>query len=251
MKYSLWISLALTLTMVSPAQATSRKFKKKKKVATVLTAPADIVVPVPQTQFILSSAKPPAEPITGQAWEVSASTWTPQNLQEPSLVSNTTQFTSGSAPQMSLNYISTKFQDVTQVKLAPKFGLSFMQVERDGNINLVDQQIPVHQTMNLYSLRVGLEVATASHLRGIFEPFFDASIIPTYAQASSSSFSAGINHLDTAAEGQLGCVVHLPTVAHWLTTEDFGLQAGVISTLGLFGTSYSGYGFSGGLRVAL
>jgi hypothetical protein len=206
--------------------------------------------PVPQSSIPIEDLRK-ADTTPNLGWEFLASSWSPTNLKTESYLTNTSKATAN-IPQLSLNLDQAlTWLGDSPFKLASKFGFSYLGMQRSADFFETDANVGASQDINLYTLRVGLQVTRPTNfLAGHLTPFLGVAYVPTWVVASSSVFNNGTNDLDSAFEFTGGASCGVPPVSRFLNVEQFSLELGIQGTIGV-GSSLSGVGVFGGTRIQI
>ncbi len=204
---------------------------------------------VPRSQLNLQHYAVPEEIVTVHNIELSASNWSPNNFGwTAAQVANAGNFQNTSA-QITLNYWQTAW-NMGHMTLSPKFGLSFAQLAREGTLEVLGHENRVKQTMNLYTLRVGAELAPVKDLLGLLQPFLDASLLPYWQQVQHSEYGLAENRTGLALEAVAGVAWRSPKIADIVGARNIGFELGLEGTQGL-GANFAGIGVFAGSRLEL
>ncbi len=161
-------------------------------------------------------------PIHHYIIETDAANWVPTGYANPSYLQNTTNYNSASVPQISVNLLTDGMR-IGSFRLRPKFGVSYEQLERGGELSLNQSSMSVTEHLNFYSLRAGAELSTERdyyHIR----PIASVALLPSWESASTSAFSDGISKTPFLYEGTAGISLRV------LSTPSFGIQSLSIET---------------------
>jgi hypothetical protein len=247
---SIVFTLVLSLVFSAVFTFSIPALSKTKRLPTNLTPdqqePIDVVVP--HNQFELQEYAVPVTNKTTKKFEVQASSWTPSDMTGNGYVDQAGGFQSDGA-QVSLNFWDGGW-DVSNSTISPKLGISFDQLKRTGRFPVLGAEQTLTQLMNLYSARIGAELAPQADLWGHLQPYFSLSILPTWAQTVGSTYSDGENHIYIAAEEVAGLAWRSPSLASFIGVRNLGIEIGVQGTQGL-GSHLSGFGVLAGTRLEL
>jgi hypothetical protein len=212
---------------------------------------SDVELSVPQNQMDLA----PLDQSLGKSknfhLDVSLSTWAPTKYSDSSYLSNATDYKTAGFPQVALALAGGGW-DFRQVNLAMKAGFAYSKYTRRGDLGVAGSAVPLAQDMNLYSLFFGAELTTERVWWKHLQAYFDAGVMPTWSQASSTDFSDGNSDSYWAAKESAGLIWNLKA-QDGLATEawDWAAEVGVETTQGLGRAPLSGTGVTAGLRAAL
>ncbi|MDR3606528.1 MAG: hypothetical protein P4M08_04005 [Oligoflexia bacterium] len=184
-----------------------------------------------------------------ESWlNVGASSWAPGGFSLPSLIPSAPAFQSSGLPAFYVNYI---------VALAPasdwtlKFGANWLSLGRTVSIQNVGFASSESETIQLFSLRAGIEYAPISIATRYFSPYIGAALLPSIAIVPSSSFEdTGNIYGGIPLEFAAGSRFQLDPLSDALRGVEFDLAA--VGTVGTVEhSSVGGIGISGGLRLSL
>jgi hypothetical protein len=232
----------MTVTIPFAAQAKA----KVKKVDP--PPPEEVTISVPQAHYSIKDDMKGT--VDQRQIEYRVSFWTPTNLTEPSFLPDTTDFQATSVPKMSIDLRGTSIR-TRWVQITPVYGVAYTQLDRTGSLAFAAQGQQVHQVMNLFSARLGMQFAPVTARLGNFEPYLGIAALPTWAQAATSQFNDGISESITAMEYAVGVAYKMPAVGEFLGVPNFALVASFEATQGVLGSSLSGTGGSVSTRIGL
>ena len=242
-----------------PSQLGKKSAAKEKKVARKTSKPAAKAVPepeapltidVPQSQLDLSRyIMPEVRPAT-RLWEVTASTWTPSEFHDSSIVARTGPYRSTGMPRLSLN-TWRELTSESALNTFAKFGVSYDELRREGWITIAGRDNSIVQTMNVVSLRLGAAGVYQSEVAGSARPFAGVSLLPTWMQSPSSALNDGTSRVQLAIEESLGVEWRFPRAASWLGSNEFGIAIGFELSQGLLGSPLGGNGVFASTRLAM
>lgn len=211
------------------------------------TLPDEVSVVVPQSilQFSTALDEENTHPWT---YELALSNWAPSEFSEPSYLSNPSSFERSEFPSLSVNlWHSPLLQE--RVKVSAKYGVSLTQIRRFSSVDVLNVEIPVSQSVQVISGRVGLEFAPID--AGWFEPFLNVSALPTWALVQGSEVGEGGGRALLALEEIIGVHIRSAAVGQWFGLRRLGLTAGVQLTQGLRTNDLGGKGLMAGARIEL
>lgn len=223
---------------------------KKKKAAPKQETP-DILVPVPQSVLNFASAPEPEAPKPSPHWEIAASSWAPRALSESAYLNDVSNFQRLKMPMLTFNFWRSDGNSLGVFKWGPKYGVSYNQLARQATMRLSGVDLPVSQTMNVFSARLGLEITLQKDWLGLVRPFFNVSGLPSFAVTASSEISEGGSRGFLAVEEVAGVSLQAPAVASVFGIKDIGLEIGLQATQGAGESSLSGVGVLAGTRIDL
>ena len=157
--------------------------------------------------------------------EFETSNWVPKGYANPSYATDTTDYNTASVPQMSFN-ILTDGANIGPVRLRPKLGFSFGQFQRAGILPVNQNNVAVTENLNFYSARAGLELSTQNSFYRL-KPIASVSLLPSWEQAPTSTFSDGISKTPLLYEGTLGLslrVLAMPTYGVQSLSVETGVE---------------------------
>lgn len=209
---------------------------------------SEFLINVPRSNMTIREERVLEKPIPGII-EFSTENWAPSNFSEDSRLPGTLNFSQGSMPQLSLNrLVQFKKWSDQGLTLSSKFGGSYAQLQRTGQSSNSDfGGGQVNQTLNVWTLRAGLELSAATMFSAL-KVTTGVSLAPRFAQATSSEFNDGISDVRNAWEANLGLTYDLPGVAQTFGFQNLSLELGAESTRGL-GADLSATGLYAGLRI--
>jgi hypothetical protein len=187
-------------------------------------------------------------PTAHYVYEFTSSSWVPKSYSNPSYTVNTSNYDSAPVPKLSFNVL-TEASNLGPVLIRPKFGISYEQLTRSGQLPVDEQGISVTEKLNLYSLRAGAEITTPKEYYRL-KPVFSLAALPSWEQANSSAFSNGISKYPLLVEATLGGTVRL-TDKPVLGTQALSLEAGLEETQDIGDKSLGSTGIFAGLRADL
>jgi hypothetical protein len=209
-----------------------------------------VSVPLPQSQLDLRDAY--QEPLPPRVFEIDASSWVPTQFSDESYLANTSDYKDSSFPKVSINSWRSAWHADT-FTVTPKYGLSFVQLQRSGYLIYGGTPRQVQQTLNLYSLRLGAEVTPTSFFgfEDTVRPYLGLAYLPTIGMSSETAFNNGTNKLYHAFELSGGVVWNIPYFASLLNANSVALEIGAEATQGVLGSAVSGFGFMAGTRIGI
>lgn len=210
----------------------------------------EINLSVPQNQMDLSTLDQTVIKTASPHLEVSASSWTPDRYADSSYFADASNYRSAGLPQMAVS-LSGRGWDFSAVNLAPKAGFAFSRYTRNGSLEVGGASVPVSQDMNLYSLFFGLETISQRVWWKHLQAYLDLGVMPTWSQASSTSFSEGNSNSYWAAKESAGLLWNFKAHDEFADTEGWAAELGIETTQGLGHAPLDGTGILAGLRVAL
>jgi hypothetical protein len=246
------LTLLVSFNAVDTLAATATK---KNKPASPMQATAiDLIVP--RTEFDVRKTKEQVQAPSALRFETAISSWSPSGFHESANVNQTSDYrTTGFAPQVSLNVWRSDGWLWRSVSITPKYGFSFSQLARTGTYSNGSASFNVSQTMNLGSLRAGVELGS-SQLNttvtfGSIRPFVNASLLPSWGLAPKTEISDGSSRLYFLTEEVLGISAQVNRLADSFDVAQFAFQLGLQATQGIDGSGLNGTGLIAGARVEL
>ncbi len=186
--------------------------------------------------------------------EFHSSNWAPQAFREISNLKETTEYTGGRTPSVTIN-MRTQGWDLEHVKLAPKFGVSYRQIQRTARMPILDpslkQTVEVSEDANLFTGRMGLEVSPQLFLYGQLQPSAGISFAPTWVQIASSEMTEGVGRMAMTWEQNVVITWWSTRLAKWTHVQDFGFEMGFENTSRLSEIAPAGSGVLVGIRLEL
>jgi len=221
--------------------------KAKAKAADPSTT--DIYAPVPTPEIDFNRYQVPPSIRSQYHLEVNLSSWSPNNFSDNSFIAASSYKSSG-MPKLDANIWSGAW-NYKSVTIAPKFGLSYVQLERNGSLGLYNQNLNVTEVMNLYSVRFGAELTPQSDFFGFVQPFMSVSLLPTWAQSPQNALNEGSSSGYVNLEEIAGVNFHIRQLGAFLGVANAGLEIGLEGTQGIGGSPLSGIGLLAGTRIEL
>jgi hypothetical protein len=218
--------------------------------AIILTSAAfaqNLVVPVPRSQIALPESS--SQPVLAPAYfDITTSSWTPENLQQPSHLSETSSFRKSGPSKLSFD-ISSPVGQASWGLFSSKLGLSYMQLERSGFLGIENSGYTVSQNLNLFQGRLAAEWTTKQDIARDLRPYVDLGVLPTWAQSSASQFNDGVSDMSVIGEAGIGLTFNLTPLAHWLSLSQVALDLGFETTRGFDNDQLNGSGVRLGTRI--
>ncbi len=188
-----------------------------------------------------------------RSFELSASSWAPKNFALSSYLSDTSDFNRAGLPLVSANYIS-KYADLgSQGELSTKVGISYLSLDRTAGygISASSPQI-AHESLNLFSLRLGAEYIAHHALPFHLEPAIGLYILPTWMVASRTELDNGVSAYGFPVEANLDLLYDSQSLSKMIGSADLILGIGIQEVYGsVSGSDMSGFGLQGIFRLRM
>lgn len=224
MKYSAILLLVSTCCLAKPfttSQINSMALGKYESPNPTDASDSMINVQVPESSLTFNSDKN-LVPVHHYIIEADAANWVPAGYANPSYLQNTSNYNSASVPQISINLL-TNGARLGPLRLRPKLGVTYEQLERGGDLSLNQNNVTVTEHLNFYSLRAGAELSTERDFYRI-RPIASVALLPSWESASTSAFSDGISKTPFLYEGTAGISLRV------LSSPSLGMQSLSIET---------------------
>ncbi len=209
----------------------------------------DLTLPVPISEIKFDDSAVSVKKLPGTVYELSMSNWAPTAMSEPTSLTNTSDFKVVGMPEFSLNVSKTAYaSDVFQ--LSPKIGLSFLGMQRTGQLGIGSSAYTVSQNLNIYKVRLGGEVATSHFWLGM-RPVLALAAIPTWSQSSLSAFNEGVSQVDVSGEASLALEINISPLAEWVGLGETALEVGIETTKCFTGANLTQTAGFAGTRIGL
>ena len=234
-----YIYAVLVLSMVGGFAAEA----KSKKSSFEATSPGTSVA-IPSAHLILT----PAVTETPQvSWfGAGINTYAPTNLNLPSRFSNASAYSRNTIPGLYLNYSRPMIGRDFNLKV----GASWIGMSRTATLVNTGYSTQQTQEVNFAAFRLGVEYAPEKFAGKIFAPYASASILPTFALATRSSFDDGSTYFGLPVEAALGTRIKCNAIGIPLDNADFDVAATAVGGT-MKGSTMGGFGVSAGMRVGL
>lgn len=202
---------------------------------------SEISLPVPrsQLQFPTEDLGKKTTPIH---FDVGLSTWAPSNLQQPSRLSNTTNY-------ISVQDFSFKIEVGEDVYKGPKFsllaliGFSHLQLERTGQLNSGSTVIQQSEILNVFQVPISLKFLGGSLFNSWIHPLAKFSVSPLYSRTAAGSFGNGLSELNWAGFASLGFLIDLPKSDELSLAHNWSLASGIEKSQSLDSSQFNDTGF--------
>jgi len=205
---------------------------------------------VPQSKLPLEQNFEVKRPHRDVDVEVGYSNWVPANLNAPTRLDQTSEFKTA-APNLFLNAALTPWALGSYLNLAPKIGVSFLQLKRTGVLNYTDNSITKQDSVNMYSLLGALELSPQQKLWGNTEAYLDVGLLPTWLQSGLSEFNDGYAEGEAATQISAALAWNIAPLARFMSARNFSLEVGYQRIQSLGNISFSGSGIIVGARIGL
>ena len=201
----------------------------------------------PVNSEIIESGKLPSESSRSAAIDFGLSSWAPSGVTLPSQIGNGVAF-QRSMPAVYANYV---FQVLSQTHdLNAKLGLNWVSLSRSAPFNFGGAGGNSSQSMQLFSLRVGVEYTPTFLKTNAVETYAALSFLPSAAVTGASTFERGSTYFGFPGELALGARLKMSAVG--ISWEAASFDLGVLGTLGkLHDSNINGIGLTAGLKVVL
>lgn len=222
-------------------------------ISAVSVANADqVTVAIPKTQIAIQSREfePIEKPLVPMRAEVFASSFMPSSMTLPSRVDETSKFARSGLPAMGLSVLSRNFADTGLLsQVSARFGASALHMRRTARMVYLGTVGQFEQDAYLLPLEAGLVFSPrslAANLSSIhFEPYFEASVLPTAVLTSRSVMDDGESYAALMGRARAGMVTSL-------AQTPWAVNLAVDQTVGsIQGASVSQTAFTLGIRAAL
>jgi hypothetical protein len=221
--------MKLTLLLVALTIAASPAQAAKKKTKALEPEPErNISVPVPATELYLSTK--PNEDV-GPAiasFEFGVSFWAPGEFTRPTYGRGTSTFVASGLPFLYLNRLAPLYllgEGANGYGFHSRLGLSFARLERSGQFTSGSSFVTT-QTMNLISLRAGVEFLGPRFLGQLIQPYANLSLLPTLGLSSQSQLEGSVSRIGLPLETGLGLILHPEFLREFLGMRNGALGAG-------------------------
>ncbi len=210
-----------TVQKYTPVQIQSMALRAYKSPTPADANDSMITVQVPEPNLTFRSNRH-LLPAHHDTVELETSNWVPKGYSNASYATDTTNYNTASVPQMSLN-ILTDGAAIGPVRLRPKLGFSFAQFQRGGILPVNQNNLAITENLNFYSVRAGLELSTQNSFYRL-KPIASVSLLPSWEQAPTSTFSDGISKTPLLYEGTFGLSLRI------LSMPNYGVQSLSVET---------------------
>lgn len=204
-------------------------------------------VDLPEARVIEPMRDLPTEASDQLTVEVGLSSWVPSNFSLPSNIATTSSFGRGDLP---LIYLRTTSQLSILPGLKSDLGVNFVQLDRTGIVDNSQNGAPTTQTVDMISIRIGVEYAPIGMGNSKVQPYATLALLPSYLAASRSAFTTGTGYFGVPAEAGLGGRIKMKKLGIPWNAADFTL--GVSATDGVIdGSNMTGFALNAGVRIVL
>lgn len=211
----------------------------------------DLNFAVPQSNLPLEQNFQVERPHRSVDVEMGYSNWVPANLNSPSRLDQTSEFRT-SLPDYFLNASLSPWALGNYVNMAPKFGVSFMQLRRSGSLNFTDSNVTTQDSVDMYSMLAALEFSPQQKFwHDTTTAYLDVGLLPTYLQSATSDFNDGYAEGEFATQVSAALAWNIAPLARFLNARSFSLEAGYQHVQSIGNISFSGSGFLLGARLGL
>jgi len=209
----------------------------------------EFAVPVPQSEIKLEPMRyvppPPVE------FSFGASTYMPSNFTRSSYTGDVSRFDRTGIPSLTINRHQNIYEAANGFTVGTLFGLTYMQLNRSVNRVIFNADAGTStETVNFYMLRAGLEAGWQHLLPWNFEPDLSVAILPTWMAGDRSQFEDSVGVFGMPYEASLGVLWRAPRGPSHFGNLTIGIS-GTQTYGNVGGSSMSGLGFSGELRVSI
>ena len=204
----------LSLILISGFAHSAYAAKKPKKVVPPVEEQTIYNLPISQSEIKIVEVAPVEK--TAHEFELTASTWAPKNFSLPSYLSDSGDFGREGIPLVSVNYITKSFDVGNSGDISSKFGLSYMSLDRTAPFG----GSSAHETLNLFSVRVGAEYTARNLLPFNLEPAVGLFILPTWMAASRTELDNGVSAYGFPIEGSVDLLYHSPQLSKLIGSSD-------------------------------
>ena len=176
------------------------------------------------------------------------SSWAPSELSQDSRLHGTSRFSKAGQNKFSLSY-SSPLLGFESSLLSTQFGLSYLQMQRSGQLKIETTEITVNHQASLYQVLLGLEWKTEKEyfLRSKF--FATLSASPTWIQSTKSEFNNGVNEWQWMSLASVGIQLPIRPLGRWLGFDDMSVSIAAEQSKDLSGKSLDGSGVVIGTQV--
>jgi hypothetical protein len=214
-----------------------------------LAATRELTIQVPQSAVqvpVVQRVEPPPQFV-----ELDISSWSPEHMDEPSMLRGSPGFRRGSLPQIGVMASGWRWH-IGSVPLTPLLGATVTRLSRAAAMPYGAQSLVVNQDMNMFALRLGVEATPPWMSFGPVQSFLGAAALPTYAMASSSEFNShGFTDSFVAFSATAGVLVAVPLFSEFLAVKDFAVRLGYELTRATNSANATGSGVFVGTRLSL
>ncbi len=222
----------------------TKKKKKKKSSAEAPTGVQELTLPMSKGQLEAEVDADVAQRERANAprtmVELDVSSWKPNSVSTPSVIPNTTNFTTKGFPALDLDL----FSPLMGHELALETGLGFLTLQRTGTLVSSGIYIPQSQTGYITMLRLGVTYSPWRFMEDKLVPYGEALLLPTLFLSKSTTFDGG--------DSQIGIPFSIGAGALYRFTKSFAVDLGLTEVLGsVQGSSYTGFGVHGGIRIRI
>ncbi|MEK6773843.1 MAG: hypothetical protein AABY64_07875 [Bdellovibrionota bacterium] len=210
-------------------------------------AEEDLILDVPRSNLSLPESERTMD-LTPKYFEISASTWQPDQFSQVSQLPMTSSFSKIEGPKISLSY-NTPLKTNSLGIFSSHVGISYLQLERTGYINVGTTGIEVSQKTNLYQALVGMAYEPNKTLLSVIKPYAVLSLSPIWVQSARSEFNSGVSEVEWSAQASAGLSFNIKPVAQWIGIEDMAVNIAIDKTQDLQSDSLTGTGVAIGTKV--
>lgn len=212
-------------------------------------AESDLTIQLPEKPFVLTHQRSSISSSdlfnSERFFEFNLSSWSPQNLELDSFVTDASTFSSGFFPTISANLLfrSHFLESIHGVTLIPEVGISFLQMTRTGTLKYSGFLETTQQVLTLIPFRIGVRFQSHWIRSQKLTPYLGFKLLPTVALSPKCALSEGKPVLGFPIELTLGTEFQL------LNTE---FNLGIVSTFGsLHAQKASGDFFGLGISIGI
>ena len=240
------VQFLLSVILISSFAHSAYAAKKSKKLVPPVEDQTIYNLPISQSEIKIIEVAPIEK--KAHEFEFTASSWVPKNFNLPSYLSDSSDFGREGIPLVSVNYITKSFDVGKGGDVSSKFGLSYMSLDRTAPFSGSN----AHETLNLFSIRIGAEYTARNLLPFNLEPALGLFILPTWIAASRTELDNGVSAYGFPVEGSIDLLYHSPQLSKLVGSSDLILGLGVHEVYGsLSGSDLSGLGVQGILRLRM
>jgi hypothetical protein len=209
----------------------------------------EFAVPVPQSEIKLEPMRyVPPPPIE---FSFGASTYMPNNFTRASYTGAVSRFDRTDLPSLSINRHQNFFEAANGFTIGSEYGLTYLQLSRSVGRVIFNSDAGIStESVNFYMVRAGLEAGWRHLLPYNFEPNLTFALLPTWMAGNRSQFEDSVGVFGLPYEASVGILWRAPQGQSHFGNMTIGISGTQLSG-NIGGSSLSGLGLSGELRVSL